>query len=82
VGPNFVVVCIDENNVTASRGPCLGRGKGIDCLRWENVMRGMIRAILKLHFCPDLKVVEKQRRIGVGSPTTTNLERLSIVDLI
>ena len=45
-------------------------------------MWGMIRMILKLHLCPDLKVVERQRRIGIGSPTTTNLERLSTVDLI
>jgi hypothetical protein len=43
-----------------------GRCKAIDCLRWENVMRGMIRTILKLHLCPDLKVVERQRSISVG----------------
>jgi hypothetical protein len=50
-----------------------GRCEAIDCLQWENVMRGMIRTILKLHLCPDLKVVERQRSISVGSPTTTNL---------
>ncbi len=68
MGPNFVAVCIDENNVTASRCPCLGLGKGIDCLQWENVMWGMIRTVLKLHLCPDSKVVERQRGISVGSP--------------
>jgi hypothetical protein len=72
--PNFVVVCIDENSVQRSEVQASGRGKGIDCLRWENVMRGMIRTILKLYLCPDSKAVDRQRRIGVGSPTTTNLE--------
>ena len=59
-----------------------GRCEAIDCLRRENVMQGMIRTVLKLHLCPDLKVVERQRSISVGSPTTTNLEGLSIVDSI
>jgi hypothetical protein len=42
-------------------------------LWWENVMRGMIRAILKLHLCSNLKVVERQWEISVGNPAATDL---------
>ena len=44
-------------------------------------MRGIIRTILKLYLCPDL-VADRQRRIAVGGPSRTHLERLFIVDPI
>ena len=37
-------------------------GKGIDRLKWENAMRGMIRTILKLHEGMSRRVVVAVRR--------------------
>jgi hypothetical protein len=45
-------------------------------------MWGMIGMISKLHLCSDLKVVERQWGISIGSLMFTNLERLSVVDSI
>jgi hypothetical protein len=30
--PNFVVICVDENNIRVPKGPYPRWGKGIDCL--------------------------------------------------
>jgi len=59
VRPNFVVICIDENNIRVSKGPYPRQGKGIDCLGGENGMWGMIRSILNLHLGPDLEMIER-----------------------